>query len=102
MIFPKSYLDFTIYNGIIFISEKYLQESLYNPDNNNLYNFIDKSKIFLTIIHEIAHKIQYLTRMKFHKRTLIPLLLILLLKILNNTNSISILNHLLFLIFLSG
>ena len=64
--FPKSYIGLTICNGDIFISGKYLQESLHDSDNNRFYNFTAISKIFLTILHEIVHKIQYLTRMKYY------------------------------------
>ena len=63
---PKSYLGVTICNGDIFISGKYLQESLHISENNRFYNFTAISKMFLTILHEIAHKIQYLTRMKYY------------------------------------
>ena len=66
--FPKSYLGITICNGDIFISGKYLQESLHNSENNRFYNFTGISKIYLTILHELAHKIQYSTRLKFYDK----------------------------------
>ena len=56
---PKCYIGITICNGDIFISGKYLQEALHNSDNNIYYNFTAISKIYLTILHELAHKIQY-------------------------------------------
>ena len=58
---PKSYLGVTICNGDIFISGKYLQEALHKSDNK-YYNFTAISKIYLTILHEIAHKLQYTLR----------------------------------------
>jgi hypothetical protein len=56
---PKCYIGITICNGDIFIPGKYLQEALYKSDNNINYNFTAISKIYLTILHELANKIQY-------------------------------------------
>ena len=61
---PKKYLGITICNGDIFISGKFLQESLHKS-KNNYYNFTAVTKIYLTLLHEFAHKIQYILRRDF-------------------------------------
>ena len=60
---PRKVLGVTICNGDIFISGKFLQEAITNKNNYKYYNLIGTSKIFLTLLHEIAHKLQYTIRM---------------------------------------
>ena len=60
---PRKVLGVTICNGDIFISGKFLQEAITNKNNYKYYNLIGASKIFLTLLHEIAHKLQYTIRM---------------------------------------
>ena len=64
---PRKVLGVTICNGDIFISGKFLQETLHYSPKNNYYNLIGASKIFLTLLHEIAHKLQYTIRMNCNK-----------------------------------
>ena len=64
---PKKVLGITICNGDIFISGKYLQEALHYSPNNKNYNITAISKIFLTLLHELAHKLQYILRMNYNK-----------------------------------
>ena len=61
---PKKILGITISNGDIFISGKYLKEALHNSPKNKYYNATGISKIYLTLLHEIAHKLQYTIRKK--------------------------------------
>ena len=61
---PKFYRGVTICNGDIFISGKYLQESL-KIINDNYYNFTAISKIYLTLLHEFANKILYTLSSEF-------------------------------------
>lgn len=60
---PRRVLGVTICNGDIFISGKFLQEAITNKNHYKYYNLIGVSKIFLTLLHEIAHKLQYTIRM---------------------------------------
>lgn len=62
---PKKVLGITICNGDIFITGKYLQEALHNSPNNKYYNSTAVSKIFLNLLHEIAHKLQYTIRKNY-------------------------------------
>ena len=62
---PKKVLGVTICNGDIFMSGKLLQEALHNSPNNKNYNLTGITKIFLTILHEIAHILQYSVRMNY-------------------------------------
>lgn len=64
---PKRVLGITICNGDIFITGKFLQESFHHSNKFKFYNFIGNSKIFLTILHEIAHKLQYTIRSEVNK-----------------------------------
>jgi len=64
---PKKVLGVTICNGDVFITGKFLQESMHNSPNNKNYNLTGVSKIFLTLLHEFAHKLQYTIRMKYNK-----------------------------------
>ena len=63
---PKKVLGITICNGDIFISGKYLQEALHNSPDNKYFNPTGVSKIYLTLLHEISHKLQYTLRKKDH------------------------------------
>ncbi len=63
---PKKVLGLTICNGDIFISGKLLQESIHYSPNNKIYNLTGVSKIYLTLLHEIAHKLQYTLRMTYN------------------------------------
>ena len=63
---PENICGLTICNGDIFIKGQYLKESttkLYN----DLYRFIGISKIYLTLIHEFAHKLQYVIRAEINE-----------------------------------
>ena len=66
---PKKVLGVTICNGDIFISGKFLQEAKINKNKNQYkyYNLIGASKIFLTLLHQIANKLQYVIRMNYIK-----------------------------------
>lgn len=61
---PKRTLGITICNGNIFLQGKYLQESLHKS-KIPFYNFTAISKMFLTLLHEIAHQIQYNTSKEY-------------------------------------
>ena len=64
---PKKVVGITICNGDIFISGKYLQEALHHSPKNKNYNITAISKIFLTLLHEFSHKLQYILRMNYNK-----------------------------------
>jgi len=59
---PKKVVGITICNGDIFISGKFLQEALHESPKNKNYNLTGISKIYLTLLHEIAHKLHYIIR----------------------------------------
>lgn len=58
---PKKFCGITICNGDIFINGKYMQESIHEIDDQ-FFNYVGISKIFLTLLHEYAHKLQYIIR----------------------------------------
>ena len=58
---PKDILGMTICSGDIFINGKFMEEAIYET-NDQLYNYVGIAKIYLTLLHEIAHKLQYIIR----------------------------------------
>lgn len=58
---PENICGLTICNGDIFIKGQYLKEST-NKNYDDLYRFIGIAKIYLTLIHEFAHKLHYVVR----------------------------------------
>ena len=64
---PKKVLGITICNGDIFISGKFLQEALHESPKNRNYNLTGISKIYLTLLHEYAHKLHYIIRKYINK-----------------------------------
>ena len=58
---PKGICGITVCSGDIFINAKYMQESIHEI-NDQFYNYVGVSKIFLTLLHEYAHKLHYIIR----------------------------------------
>ena len=65
---PRNVMGITICNGDIFISGKFLQEALHYIPNNKYYNTIGISKIYLTLLHELSHKLQYKLRKIYNNK----------------------------------
>lgn len=63
---PKDLSGMTVCNGDIFIKSEYLSEALNDKEDDN-YRLTAVAKIYLTLIHEVCHKLQHILRYKESK-----------------------------------